>query len=147
MAEGEPEEKNLEEEEPDDVEDGEGENKDKKKKKKKKPLKPEDKDAEGAAVEGDGADEGLSSQEQLMQILRRTRVCEDSRRHVERPHPFWDTQPVPAVGSEYSQDSGPIDEAHTRRRSETTLTPCLASSSGAHATSTTTVRRMRSTLS
>merc|ERR1719436_1471757 len=36
--------------------------------------------------------------------------CEESRRHRERPHPFWDTQPVPAIGSEYSQDSGPIDE-------------------------------------
>eukprot|EP00927_Polykrikos_kofoidii_P025389 TRINITY_DN2281_c0_g1_i1.p1 TRINITY_DN2281_c0_g1~~TRINITY_DN2281_c0_g1_i1.p1 ORF type:complete len:511 (+),score=99.71 TRINITY_DN2281_c0_g1_i1:84-1616(+) len=44
------------------------------------------------------------------QLLRRTRVCEESRRQAARPHPFWDTQPVPSMGSEYSQDSGPIDE-------------------------------------
>jgi|EP00927_Polykrikos_kofoidii_P025390 glycylpeptide N-tetradecanoyltransferase len=44
------------------------------------------------------------------QLLRRTRVCEESRRHAARPHPFWDTQPVPSMGSEYSQDSKPIDE-------------------------------------
>lgn len=58
-------------------------------------------------------EQDLSSQEQLMQILRRSRVCEESRRHEDRPHPFWDTQPVPSVGSEFSQDSGPIDEIKT----------------------------------
>lgn len=53
---------------------------------------------------------GITSQEQLLQMLRRNRVCEESRRHAERPHPFWDTQPVPAMSSENFQDSGPIDE-------------------------------------
>lgn len=84
-----------------------------KKKRKKKKSK-----ATTASIDHDPAEEekeigsdGLSSQEQLLSILRRSRICEESRRHVERPHPFWDTQPVPAVGSEYSQDSGPIDEA------------------------------------
>jgi len=66
---------------------------------------------EGDAQEEDkDAGDGLSSQEQLLSILRRSRICEESRRHVERPHPFWDTQPVPSIGSEYGQDSGPIDE-------------------------------------
>jgi len=66
---------------------------------------------EGADEDKEGND-GLSSQEQLLSILRRSRTCEESRRHVERPHPFWDTQPVPSIGSEYTQDkdSGPIDE-------------------------------------
>merc|ERR1711972_868773 len=32
---------------------------------------------------------------------------------MERPHPFWDTQPVPSIGSEFAQDSGPIDEVMT----------------------------------
>jgi len=102
---------------------------DKKKKKKKKPKaaapQEEAKDGEAAAEGGDddateenplmkekekeGGD-GLSSQEQLLQILRRSRICEESRRQHERPHPFWDTQPVPSIGSEYAQDSGPIDE-------------------------------------
>jgi len=59
--------------------------------------------------EKEGGD-GLSSQEQLLQILRRSRICEESRRQHERAHPFWDTQPVPSIGSEYAQDSGPIDE-------------------------------------
>lgn len=65
----------------------------------------EEQDGKTGIVEGT-----LSSQEQLLQTLRRTRICEDSRRHAERPHPFWDTQPVPSMGSEYSKDSGPIDE-------------------------------------
>jgi len=60
----------------------------------------------------DGA-EGLSSQEQLLSILRRSRICEESRRHVERPHLFWDTQPVPSMGSENLTDTGPIDETRT----------------------------------
>jgi len=72
-----------------------------------------------AAAEKDGEDkeqesgEGLSSQEQLLSILRKSRICEDSRRNHERPHLFWDTQPVPSIGSEYAQDCGPIDEAKT----------------------------------
>jgi len=32
---------------------------------------------------------------------------------VERPHPFWDTQPVPSMEAEYAQDCGPIDEIKT----------------------------------
>eukprot|EP00406_Dinophysis_acuminata_P010340 CAMPEP_0179234854 /NCGR_PEP_ID=MMETSP0797-20121207/13104_1 /TAXON_ID=47934 /ORGANISM="Dinophysis acuminata, Strain DAEP01" /LENGTH=488 /DNA_ID=CAMNT_0020942047 /DNA_START=111 /DNA_END=1577 /DNA_ORIENTATION=- len=67
------------------------------------------KENEVAEDDKEGGD-GLSSQEQLLQLLRRSRICEESRRHVERPHPFWDTQPVPSMGSEYAQDSGPIDE-------------------------------------
>jgi len=62
-------------------------------------------EGDGKAIEGD-----LSSQEQLLQILRRSRICEESRRQHERPHPFWDTQPVPAIDAEFAQDSGPIDE-------------------------------------
>mmetsp|Transcript_62819 Transcript_62819/g.132645 ORF Transcript_62819/g.132645 Transcript_62819/m.132645 type:complete len:460 (+) Transcript_62819:98-1477(+) len=61
----------------------------------------------------DGSGDGLTSQEQLFQILRRSRICEESRRQHERPHPFWDTQPVPSIGSEYAQDTGPIDEVKT----------------------------------
>mmetsp|Transcript_130784 Transcript_130784/g.378364 ORF Transcript_130784/g.378364 Transcript_130784/m.378364 type:complete len:451 (+) Transcript_130784:62-1414(+) len=78
-------------------------------------------DAAAAAPPADGEQkedskeggEGLSSQEQLLQILRRSRICEESRRQHERPHHFWDTQPVPTIGSEYAQDSGPIDEIKT----------------------------------
>lgn len=88
-----------------------------KKKKKKKRAKAKGavaaaKDGEACEdKEGDDKDEnGISSQEQLLQILRRSRICEESRRQHERPHPFWDTQPVPSIGSEYAQDSGPIDE-------------------------------------
>mmetsp|Transcript_134246 Transcript_134246/g.374181 ORF Transcript_134246/g.374181 Transcript_134246/m.374181 type:complete len:488 (+) Transcript_134246:200-1663(+) len=88
--------------------------KDKKKKKKKSKAKssaaaPAAKDGEAEEDEKEQGD-GLSSQEQLLQILRRSRICEESRRHVERPHPFWDTQPVPSMEAEYGQDSGPIDE-------------------------------------
>jgi len=39
---------------------------------------------EGADEDKEGND-GLSSQEQLLSILRRSRTCEESRRHVERP--------------------------------------------------------------
>lgn len=64
---------------------------------------------------GEDEEKVLSSQDQLLQVLRRSRVCEESRRHTERPHPFWDTQPVPSIGSEYSQthESGPIDDIKT----------------------------------
>jgi len=89
--------------------------KDKKKKKKKSKAKSSaapPKELEAAEEKEDGGD-GLSSQEQLLQILRRSRICEESRQHKERPHPFWDTQPVPSIGSEYGQDSGPIDEIKT----------------------------------
>jgi len=65
---------------------------------------------DGDAPEGDGL---LSSQDQLLSLIRRTRLCEESRRQVERPHLFWDTQPVPAMVSEDFQDSGPIDEPKT----------------------------------
>mmetsp|Transcript_73865 Transcript_73865/g.207408 ORF Transcript_73865/g.207408 Transcript_73865/m.207408 type:complete len:457 (+) Transcript_73865:93-1463(+) len=70
--------------------------------------------ADGEAKEDnkDGG-EGLSSQDQLLQLLRRSRICEESRRQHERPHHFWDTQPVPSIGSEYAQDGGPIDEVKT----------------------------------
>eukprot|EP00421_Protoceratium_reticulatum_P074737 CAMPEP_0168428958 /NCGR_PEP_ID=MMETSP0228-20121227/37125_1 /TAXON_ID=133427 /ORGANISM="Protoceratium reticulatum, Strain CCCM 535 (=CCMP 1889)" /LENGTH=472 /DNA_ID=CAMNT_0008443033 /DNA_START=122 /DNA_END=1540 /DNA_ORIENTATION=- len=87
----------------------EGEDKKKKKKKKAKAAAGAAEPAAGEAAEKEGAD-GTTGQEQLLQMLRRTRVCEESRRHVERPHPFWDTQPVPSMGSEYATDSGPIDE-------------------------------------
>mmetsp|Transcript_115218 Transcript_115218/g.367614 ORF Transcript_115218/g.367614 Transcript_115218/m.367614 type:complete len:476 (+) Transcript_115218:181-1608(+) len=87
--------------------------KEKKKKKKKSKAKssaaPAEKEGEGDDDDKEQGD-GLSSQEQLLSILRRSRICEESRRHVERPHPFWDTQPVPSMESEYGQDSGPIDD-------------------------------------
>jgi len=93
---------------------GADEAKDKKKKKKRSKAKSSlalPKEAEAAEeCDKDAGGDGLSSQEQLLQILRRSRICEESRRHVERPHPFWDTQPVPSMGSEIPQDSGPIDE-------------------------------------
>eukprot|EP00931_Biecheleriopsis_adriatica_P121961 TRINITY_DN969_c0_g1_i3.p1 TRINITY_DN969_c0_g1~~TRINITY_DN969_c0_g1_i3.p1 ORF type:complete len:1008 (-),score=339.25 TRINITY_DN969_c0_g1_i3:69-3029(-) len=96
-----------------------------KKKKKKKKAKSaataeadKDKDKDGDEEDKDNKDvkegEGLTSQEQLLSLLRSSRVCEESRRNMERPHPFWDTQPVPAIGSEYSSsDNGPIDEPKT----------------------------------
>jgi len=43
--------------------------------------------------------------------MQRTRICEESRRQSDRAHPFWDTQPVPSMSSEYTQDSGPIDDS------------------------------------
>lgn len=55
-------------------------------------------------------DESNLNQEQLLQMLRRSRTCEDSRRNLDRAHHFWDTQPVPAIGSEFSQNSAPIQE-------------------------------------
>uniref|UniRef100_A0A7S4QTD2 Glycylpeptide N-tetradecanoyltransferase n=1 Tax=Alexandrium monilatum TaxID=311494 RepID=A0A7S4QTD2_9DINO len=113
-----PEEDGEEEEEEGDEARGEdaeagGEAKAKKKKKKRSKAKSSSatKDAEAPEDERDG--DGISSQEQLLSILRRSRICEESRRHVERPHPFWDTQPVPSIGSEYGQDTGPIDEVKT----------------------------------
>jgi len=92
---------------------GEGQAAGKKKRKKRSKAKssaapPKEGEAELEEKEGEG--DGLSSQEQLLSILRRSRICEESRRHVERPHPFWDTQPVPSMEAEYGQDSGPIDD-------------------------------------
>lgn len=89
-----------------------GDGKDDKKKKKKKKNKKGSLDKE---AEEDKDGEAPSSQEQLLQMLRPTRVCEESRRQVERPHLFWDTQPVPSMGSENFQaaDSGPIDPLKT----------------------------------
>jgi len=90
-------------------EDGEAGDK-KKKKKNKKDKAPADGDEE--KDEGEAAP---SNQEQLLQMLRPTRTCEESRRQTERPHAFWDTQPVPSMGSENFQatDSGPIDPIKT----------------------------------
>merc|ERR1740129_1328397 len=98
-----------------------GDSQDKKKKNKKKSSKgkgPADKEGDGgdeAVVQEDKTEggDGLSSQEQLLQILRKSRICEESRRQHERKHPFWDTQPVPSIGSDFAQDSGPIDGART----------------------------------
>jgi len=85
----------------------------KKKKKKKSKAKssaaPLAKEGEAEEEEKGEADD-LTSQEQLLSLLRRSRICEESRKHVERPHPFWDTQPVPAMESEYGQENGPIDD-------------------------------------
>lgn len=55
----------------------------------------------------------ISSQSEMLELIQRQRVCEESRRQVERPHPFWDTQPVPSIGSEFATGSGPIDEILT----------------------------------
>lgn len=65
--------------------------------------------------EADADDNALSSQEQLLQMLRHKRVCEESRRQTERAHLFWDTQPVPRIGEDNFQaaDSGPIDPIKT----------------------------------
>lgn len=81
----------------------------------KKDATGEKKEEKEGSADATGEGDGLTSQEQLLQVLRRARVSEESRRHAERPHPFWDTQPVPSMGSEYSQaaDSGPIDEFKT----------------------------------
>jgi len=88
-----------------------------KKKKKKKGKKSTEKEAgeEESAVAEKEAGEGLSSQEQLLQMLRPARLSEESRRQVERHHLFWDTQPVPSMGSENFQaaDCGPIDPIKT----------------------------------
>jgi len=84
----------------------------KKSKKKNKKDKTSTVDGEEEKDEGEAAP---SNQEQLLQMLRPTRTCEESRRHIERPHAFWDTQPVPSMGSENFQatDSGPIDPIKT----------------------------------
>ncbi|CAE8597759.1 unnamed protein product, partial [Polarella glacialis] len=89
----------VDDEEEEDQQDGSSEEKKMKKSKAKSSAATakDGDDAEGA--EGDG----LTSQEQLLQILRSSRICEESRRSTERPHPFWDTQPVPSIGSDYSQ--------------------------------------------
>jgi len=115
-----------EEEDEDEEEETGADGQDKKKKKKKKKAKNpaaaagDSKEGEEAAAAAPAAGDekaedaaggdGLSSQEQLLSILRKSRICEESRRQHERPHPFWDTQPVPSIGSEYAQDCGPIDE-------------------------------------
>ncbi|CAK0889561.1 unnamed protein product, partial [Prorocentrum cordatum] len=72
----------------------------------------ETEDAVDGTAEAPRAGEGetLSSQEQLLQMLRRSRLCEESRRQQDRQHAFWDTQPVPSMSSEYSSEAGPIDE-------------------------------------
>jgi glycylpeptide N-tetradecanoyltransferase len=91
---------------------------DKKKKKKTKKAGGADKDGAEEEEEKEGEKEGekeLSSQEQLLQMLRPTRICEESRRQTERAHQFWDTQPVPRIGGDSFQaaDSGPIDPIKT----------------------------------
>jgi glycylpeptide N-tetradecanoyltransferase len=81
-------------------------------KKSKKSKKPE---KDTGDVEKEGGD-GSTSQEQLLQMLRPNRLCEESRRQAsERAHLFWDTQPVPSMGSEnfLAADSGPIDPIKT----------------------------------
>jgi len=94
--------------------DAKGTTKDKKQKKNKKKDAAADEDVEECeGAEGD--EKELSSQEQLLQMLRPTRICEESRRQTERPHLFWDTQPVPRIGGDSFQaaDSGPIDPIKT----------------------------------
>lgn len=100
------EEQKEEEEEELDNKEGGDEDKKKKKKKNKKAEGEEEKDAK------DGG-EVLGDQNQMLDLIQRQRVCEESRRQVERPHPFWDTQPVPSIGSEFATGSGPIDEILT----------------------------------
>jgi len=70
-------------------------------------------EAETPEQEEKESGEDLTSQSQLLQMLRKSRTCEESRRQMERPHTFWDTQPVPSMSSEYGQDTGPIDEVKT----------------------------------
>lgn len=97
------------------TDDAEGASADTKKKKKNKKSKGS-KGADEDANEDDGEEETqMSSQEQLLQMLRPTRICEESRRQTERAHLFWDTQPVPRIGSDNFQaaDSGPIDPIKT----------------------------------
>lgn len=77
-----------------------------------KELKDEE-NAEGGEDLGEKKNGDLSTQEQLLHILRRNRVCEESRRQTDRTHLFWDTQPVPAMASEEATDCGPIDEIKT----------------------------------
>jgi len=92
---------------------GEGASADGKSKKKKKNK---NKTADGKdEEEGEGEEQQLSSQEQLLQMLRPNRICEESRRQTERAHHFWDTQPVPRIGGPNFQaaDSGPIDPIKT----------------------------------
>jgi len=63
----------------------------------------------GGCCDHDHSKEETTHTKELMQLLRRTRVCEESRRCADRAHLFWDTQPVPTIGSEPSDDCGPID--------------------------------------
>eukprot|EP00929_Paragymnodinium_shiwhaense_P051727 TRINITY_DN2598_c0_g1_i1.p1 TRINITY_DN2598_c0_g1~~TRINITY_DN2598_c0_g1_i1.p1 ORF type:complete len:475 (+),score=176.62 TRINITY_DN2598_c0_g1_i1:110-1534(+) len=90
----------------------------KSKKKNKSEAKAESKEEEAKPAEdeekkGEESKEGGLNQEQLLSVLRRNRLCEDSRRNSDRPHPFWDTQPVPAIGSDFSQSSAAIEEPPT----------------------------------
>ena len=62
----------------------------------------------GGCCDHDHSREETTHTKEMMQLLRRTRVCEESRRCGDRAHPFWDTQPVPTIGSEPSDDCGPI---------------------------------------
>merc|ERR1719215_698641 len=93
---------------------GVAEIKGKEKRKKKKPSKGEGEAETEAPDEAEGGEE-LTTQGQLMNILRRNRTCDDSRRQPDRAHLFWDTQPVPSMSSENFQDSdnGPIDPIKT----------------------------------
>jgi glycylpeptide N-tetradecanoyltransferase len=97
-------------------EDGDAQEEDKTKKK-KKDKKDKTSSVDGEEDGGDGAstEDKISNQEELIKMLRPTRICEESRRQVERPHAFWDTQPVPSMGSENFQaaDSGPIEAVKT----------------------------------
>ncbi|OLQ11509.1 Glycylpeptide N-tetradecanoyltransferase 1 [Symbiodinium microadriaticum] len=65
------------------------------------------------ANDGEEGETQTDSQTQLLQMLRKRGPCEESRRHTAREHPFWDTQPVPSMSSEYDQDAGPLDELKT----------------------------------
>ncbi|CEM36970.1 unnamed protein product [Vitrella brassicaformis CCMP3155] len=56
----------------------------------------------------------LKTDRQLYEIIRGSRVCEDSRRNAERPHKFWDTQPVPKFKDELKDAAcGPLEEDKT----------------------------------
>jgi len=102
------------EEEKEDLEAEDDDGKADKKKKKNKGKKDSSKDGEDDSKEA--ASEALSTdQDKLLEALRPQRTCEESRRQTERPHLFWDTQPVPSMGSENFQaaDGGPIDAIKT----------------------------------
>lgn len=104
-----------EEEDAEEAEEDEGAEGTKHKKKNKK-TSHSSQEAKESPDEKDETKEGgeeLTSQSQLLQMLRRSRTCEESRRSTERQHTFWDTQPVPSMSSEYATDAGPIDEVKT----------------------------------
>lgn len=88
---------------------GEKEEPEREEKEEEKEEKEEAADAEGK--DGDAAkDDETLKKNQLIQMLRRAREGDRGRNATERAHPFWDTQPVPSMSSEFTQDSGPIDE-------------------------------------